>query len=237
MNAQQLSQRLMKVAEYVPAGAVVADIGSDHAYLPCHLIHNRIARSAIAGEVVRGPYESARKKVREEGLENQITVRLASGLEAIDPADGVTAVTIAGMGGSLIASILSDGQDRLSGVERLVLQPNIHAQAIREWAVGNQWKIVAEDILKENDKIYEILVLEPSMEPVELTSKELLFGPILLTSHNSIFFEKWQHESAQWKAIAERLNRAEETAEIQEKKRELTEKLAWVKEVGIDENA
>lgn len=60
MNAQQLSVRLMKVAEHVQAGAVVADIGSDHAYLPCHLLHHGIASRAVAGEIVKGPYESAK---------------------------------------------------------------------------------------------------------------------------------------------------------------------------------
>lgn len=106
MNAQNLSKRLEKVASFVPKGAIVADIGSDHAYLPCYLVHKGIIQKAVAGEVVKGPYQSALKKVKEEGLENQITVRLADGLEAIESADHVDTITIAGMGGSLIVSIL-----------------------------------------------------------------------------------------------------------------------------------
>ncbi|MBT2582326.1 tRNA (adenine(22)-N(1))-methyltransferase TrmK [Planococcus sp. ISL-109] len=237
MNAQQLSQRLMKVAEYVQQGAVVADIGSDHAYLPCQLVHIGTASRAVAGEIVKGPYESAKKQVREEGLEDKITVRLAPGLEAIEPQDGITAVTIAGMGGSLIASILAEGNERLKGVARLVLQPNVHAQAIREWAVRNQWKIVAEDILKEKEKIYEIVVLEQSSEPVELDAKQLLFGPILLTRQNETFQEKWQREATQWKAIAERMEKAEETPDIRMKKEQLLEKIALMEEVFADENS
>ncbi|MGM0897098.1 MAG: tRNA (adenine(22)-N(1))-methyltransferase [Bacillota bacterium] len=237
MNAQQLSERLMKVAEYVQQGAVVADIGSDHAYLPCHLLHIGTASRAIAGEIVKGPYESAKKQVREEGLEDKITVRLAPGLEAIESADAVTAVTIAGMGGSLIASILEEGKDRLMGVERLILQPNVHAKAIRQWAVQNGWKTVAEDIVKEKDKIYEILVLEPSHEEVTLDAKQLLFGPILLKKQNEIFKEKWQREAAQWKAIAERLDSAQETEDIRTKKGQLLEKIALMEEVFADENS
>lgn len=237
MNVQQLSERLMKVAEYVQQGAVVADIGSDHAYLPCHLVHIGTASRAVAGEIVNGPYESAKKQVREEGLEDKITVRLAPGLEAIDPQDGVTAVTIAGMGGSLITSILEEGNERLIGVERLILQPNVHAQAIRQWAVSNQWKIIAEDILKEKDKIYEVLVLEPSMDAVELDAKQLLFGPILLSRQGEVFREKWHRESTQWKAIADRMEQAEETQEIRLKKQQLLEKIALTEEVFANENS
>ncbi len=107
MNAQKLSKRLQTVAAYVPQNAVVADIGSDHAYLPCYLVHQGIVQKAIAGEVVKGPYESACKEVRTEQLQDKITVRLADGMEAVEHEDGVTTVTIAGMGGPLIASILN----------------------------------------------------------------------------------------------------------------------------------
>ncbi|MEZ0480496.1 tRNA (adenine(22)-N(1))-methyltransferase TrmK [Planococcus sp. SSTMD024] len=237
MNAQQLSVRLMKVAEYVQAGAVVADIGSDHAYLPCYLLHNGTASRAVAGEIVKGPYESARKQVQEEGLEGKITVRLAPGLEAIEPSDGITAVTIAGMGGSLIASILEEGKERLSGVERMILQPNVHAKAIRQWGVQNGWHIVAEDILKEKDKIYEILVLEPGVEEVQLDEKQLLFGPELLKQQTDIFKEKWQREAAQWKAIAERLENTQQTEDIRTKKGQLLEKLALMEEVFGNEDS
>src|SRR5690606_38515575 len=106
------------------------------------------------------------------GLGDVIEVRLANGLAAIETADGVTAVAIAGMGGPLIASILEDGKEKLVGVKRLVLQPNVHAKAIREWAAANGWSIIDEEILKENDKIYEILVLEPSTSHVSYSEQE-----------------------------------------------------------------
>lgn len=146
-------------------------------------------------------------------------------------------MTIAGMGGTLIASILEEGKGRLEGVERLILQPNVHAQAIREWAVENGWHIVAEEILKEKDKIYEILVLEPSAEEVQLNTKELLFGPELVRQQSDIFKEKWQHEAEQWKAIAERLENAQQTEDIRTKKEQLLEKIALMEEVFADENS
>ena len=68
LNTERLSNRLEAVASFVEKGAIVADIGSDHAYLPCFLIHNRKVQKAIAGEVAKGPYESAVNNVRREGL-------------------------------------------------------------------------------------------------------------------------------------------------------------------------
>lgn len=152
MNAQKLSKRLETVASFVPTGAVVADIGSDHAYLPCYLVYNGVVTRAIAGEVVKGPFDSALKQVKLEGLEDNITVRLADGLKAIEESDNVDTITIAGMGGPLIVSILEKNPHALKTVTRLILQPNIHAKVIRQWAIRNQWAILEEVILKEDEK-------------------------------------------------------------------------------------
>ncbi|CEG22985.1 tRNA (adenine(22)-N(1))-methyltransferase [Planococcus massiliensis] len=236
MNAQQLSLRLERVAKHVPKGAIVADIGSDHAYLPCFLVLNGMVKRAVAGEVVKGPFESAKKQVQQEQLENQITVRLASGLAAIHPEDGVTAVTIAGMGGPLIVSILTEGIARLEGVERLILQPNVHAKAIRDWAQQNGWNVHSEEILKENDKIYEILVLERAEANSVLTETELLMGPYLMKERSPVFIEKWRRESAQWKKIVASMEATEQTVEILSRKNDLVHKIQLVEEVLNNEN-
>lgn len=237
MNAQQLSMRLTRVASHVPTGATVADIGSDHAYLPCYLVSQGLAEHAVAGEVVKGPYESAKKQVKQEQLEDKIEVRLASGLEAIHPEDGITAITIAGMGGPLIVSILDQGLEKLAGVSRLILQPNVHAKAIREWAQTHQWAIVEEEIIKENNKIYEILVLERSSQPVAYTPAQLLMGPVLMNQQTEAFQEKWQRESAQWTNIIASIESTEQTLEIVDKKNELVQKIKLVEEVLNGENS
>lgn len=229
MNAQKLSKRLATVAAFVPQDAVVADIGSDHAYLPCYLVNQGIINKGVAGEVVKGPYESACQEVKREGLLANITVRLANGLEAIEPEDGVTAITIAGMGGPLIASILNHAPTRLAGVERLILQPNIHAIAIREWAVANDWVIVDEAIIKEDGKIYEILVLERGQQP--LSDIELLLGQKLMAERNAVFVEKWTHEMDQWHTVLANMEKAAQTPAIIEKKAQLVAKIDAVKGV------
>lgn len=229
MNAQKLSKRLATVAAYVPQNAVVADIGSDHAYLPCYLVKQGYVQKAIAGEVVKGPYESACQEVQKELLQSQITVRLANGLLAIEKEDGVTVITIAGMGGPLIASILNAAPERLEGVERLILQPNIHAIAIREWAVANNFAIIDETIIEEDGKIYEILVLERGNQP--LNDMELLVGPKLMLEKNDVFVEKWAHEMKQWHHVLEHMEKAEQTAELLQKKQQLQQKIDAVKEL------
>lgn len=229
LNAQRLSERLTRVASYVFQGAIVADIGSDHAYLPCFLIHQDLASKVIAGEVAKGPYDSALNHVKEEKLEQSISVRLANGLQAIHIDDQVDTITIAGMGGPLISTILEQGKDRLSTVSRLILQPNIHAKAIREWALLNSWKLSAEEILKEDDKIYEILVLEKGT--MKLSETELLLGPYLLKERNTVFKEKWNKEATEWKRILHAIKSADLSKEVQTKKEEVDHRLTLVKGV------
>lgn len=227
MNAKKLSERLKTVASFVKENTILADIGSDHAYLPCFLVHEGVITKAIAGEVVKGPFESAKKQVISEGLQNNIDVRLGNGLEVISDVDNVQTVTIAGMGGPLIASILESGKDKLSKVDTLILQPNIHAKAIREWAIQEQWKIEQEVILEEHDKIYEILVLKKGI--MKLSEKELLVGPILSKEKSPIYQKKWNNELNEWLRIVNELNKIPGT-EVYQKKEELEYKIALVKE-------
>ncbi|WP_283310739.1 tRNA (adenine(22)-N(1))-methyltransferase, partial [Streptococcus dysgalactiae] len=93
-----LSNRLAQVAAYVPKRAKLLDVGSDHAYLPIFLVESNQISAAIAGEVVKGPYESALKNVSQSGLCEQVEVRLANGLAAFEEVDHVTTITISGMG-------------------------------------------------------------------------------------------------------------------------------------------
>ena len=228
MNAKNLSERLMKVASFVEKNTMLADIGSDHAYLPCYLVHNGVITHAIAGEVVKGPFESARKQVKSEGLDKHIDVRFGNGLAVIKEEDHVQTITIAGMGGPLIASILEAGKEKLTTAETLILQPNVHAKAIREWAIKEHWKIDQEAILEEHDKIYEILVLKKGL--MELTEQELLVGPQLLREKSAVFRKKWLNDVFEWQRILDQLNKTTLTEDVQAKKDELEKKISLVKE-------
>lgn len=191
LNEQTLSMRLERVAAYMPAGARLADIGSDHGYLPVALIRRGAIAAAVAGEVALTPFRSAERTVRENGLGQRITVRLANGLEAIAPGDGITAISICGMGGETIRDILDSGKARLSGQERLILQPNGGEQPLRQWLMENGYRILCEEVLRENCFDYEIIVAERA-GPVMYTAEELYFGPLQMQARSPAFLVKWQ---------------------------------------------
>lgn len=189
-----ISKRLELVASFVPQGAILLDVGSDHAYLPIELVEKGQIKGAIAGEVVEGPYQSAIKNVEAHGLKEKIQVRLANGLAAFEEADQVSVITIAGMGGRLIARILEEGLDKLANVERLILQPNNREDDLRIWLQANGFQIVAESILEEAGKFYEILVVEAGK--MKLSASDVRFGPFLSKEVSPVFIQKWQKEAA-----------------------------------------
>ena len=188
-----ISKRLELVASFVPHAAILLDVGSDHAYLPIELVERGQIKSAIAGEVVEGPYQSAVKNVEAHGLKEKIQVRLSNGLEAFKDADQVSVITIAGMGGRLIARILEEGLDKLASVERLILQPNNREDDLRIWLQDHGFQIVAESILEEAGKFYEILVVEAG--EMKLSASDVRFGPFLSKEVSPVFVQKWQKEA------------------------------------------
>ena len=188
-----ISKRLELVASFVPQGAILLDVGSDHAYLPIELVERGQIEVAIAGEVVEGPYQSAVKNVEAHGLNEKIQVRLANGLAAFEETDQVSVITIAGMGGRLIATILQEGLEKLANVERLILQPNNREDDLRIWLQDNDFQIVAESILEEAGKFYEILVVEAGQ--MKLSASDVRFGPFLSKEVSPVFIKKWQKEA------------------------------------------
>jgi len=238
MNINQLSKRLEHVVNYIPKGSIVADIGSDHAYLPCFAVKKGIAKKAIAGEVAEGPFQAAKQQVEEAELENEISVRKGDGLEVIMPGE-VDCITIAGMGGALITAILEEGKEKLQGVKRLILQPNISAINIRKWLIAHGWELIDEVILEEDEKIYEILVAEigePLKPYSEKQEQELLFGPILLKKKTEPFYKKWQRELTQLEKVLGQLEKAENQEQVQQKKQAIELEIQWMREVLQDEN-
>ena len=188
-----ISKRLETVASFVPQGAILLDVGSDHAYLPMELVEKGHIEAAIAGEVVEGPYQSAVKNVESHGLADKIQVRLANGLAAFEESDQVSVITIAGMGGRLIATILEEGLDKLATIERLILQPNNREDELRSWLQENGFQIISESILEEAGKFYEIIVAEAG--EMNLSASDIRFGPFLSKEVGPVFVHKWQKEA------------------------------------------
>ena len=234
VDEKHLSARLACVASLVPAGARVADIGSDHAYLPAALVLDGKIDFAIAGEVVKGPYENAVHEIKDHQLEGKVIPRLADGLAAIEPADKVDTITIAGMGGSLIASILEKDKNKLTGIKRLVLQPNVGESQLREWLMNNHYQIMTEKIIEEDNHIYEIIVAEPSVVPFRYSKYELDFGPFLLENKGPVFRQKWQEYLQREAHVIDQMQKAQQPPV--KKINEINQFLSQVKEAIADDN-
>lgn len=206
----QLSTRLLRVAGHVPQHAILADIGSDHAYLPIYLLQEQKIQSAIAGEVVQGPYLSAKSSSQEYGLDKLIDVRLGDGLTVLKEEDQVTTVTICGMGGELISQILEEGfhKKHLAGVETLILQPNVAEYQVRKWLLAHGYDITDEEILEDNKRIYEIIVAKPTSESPDYTDIQLKHGIYLTQTKPVLAKEKWQQLIEKHRFVLEQLQKS-----------------------------
>lgn len=226
MNEHTLSLRLERVAANVPAGARLADIGSDHGYLPVALMRRGLITAAVAGEVATTPFHAAQRTVRNNGLEQQITVRLADGLAAIEADDGITAISVCGMGGETIRDILESGKRHLSGRERLILQPNGGEQPLRQWLMDNGYSILSEELLRENRFYYEIILAERT-GPVVYTAEQLYFGPLQMQARSPAFIAKWQRMLRQKHKTLASFEQARQ-AVPEEKRQEIAQQANWI---------
>lgn len=161
MNKIKLTPRLQCVADMVKPCRLVADIGTDHAYIPMYLVQNGVAERAIASDVVDGPVKIAKENIAEQGLLNKIAVTKAYGLKAV--ADAEIAV-IAGMGGKLICDILKEDIAIAKSFESMVLQPMTCQDDLRRFLHQNGFAIIEERLAKEDDKIYNILAVEKGQQ-------------------------------------------------------------------------
>lgn len=229
MNEQTLSARLEHVAAHVPAGARLADIGSDHGYLPVALMRRGSITAAVAGEVALTPFRAAERTVRENDLDQLITVRMANGLAAIQPEDGITAVSLCGMGGETIRDILESGKAHLTGEERLILQPNGGERPLRQWLMENGYCIVCEEVLRENRFDYEVIVAERA-GPVAYTAEELYFGPLQMKARSPAFLLKWRRMLRHKQQTLNHFARARQ-ALPEEKLEEAERQVRWISEL------
>ena len=144
----QLSKRMQAIADMVTEGNVVADIGTDHSYIPIYLVENKIVPRALAMDINKGPLERAENHIKEHGLEDYIQVRLSPGLEKLNESDADT-IIIAGMGGLLTVEILSEGFSKLKSFKEIILQPQSDIENVRRFMNLNNFEFVQEEIVKD----------------------------------------------------------------------------------------
>lgn len=203
-----MNLRLKTLAKMVDHNSRVADIGTDHAYLPIELVKNGRVKFAIASDIGQGPLLNAKKDIEEAGLQDSIETRLGNGLETITKKDEIDTVIVAGMGGKLMTEILNSAWLKGFHFPTLILEPNVGESGVRSWLMIHGYKIIQEKILDEAGHIYELIkaVLTKKVKP--LTEKELLFGPVIVQDKEPVFYEKWQNQLEYNQKLLLNLNRA-----------------------------
>lgn len=152
----QLSKRMDKLASMVSDGYRLADIGTDHGYIPIALVQTGRIPSAIAMDVNKGPLERAALHMQEQGVGTYVETRLSDGLTLLKEGEADT-VLIAGMGGALTVHILEGGSHCLASVKELILQPQSEIWLVRNWLQEHGWQITAEDMVFEEGKYYPMM--------------------------------------------------------------------------------
>lgn len=206
-----LSKRLEMVASFVPEQSRLADIGSDHAYLPIALMQRDKVNFALAGEVAKGPLEHTKEDIEASGYKGRILSRYGDGLEVIQDKDQITAITICGMGGLLISSILERGleADKIKEEMTLILQPNNHVFELRQWLQAHHFMIKTEGIVKDAGKFYEAMVVQKGENQPPFTQEEYRFGRFVEDYDPETFNEKWMSLLLKAKKILKGLEKSQ----------------------------
>ncbi len=179
MKDIKLSKRLSAAAELCRDGSFIADVGTDHAYLPIFLANKGKIRGGVVSDINRGPIERARAHIAEAELGGILTPLLCDGLSGLEKylQSDRSDIFILGMGGELIARIISDAPFVKKEGVRLILQPMTHPEILRRFLLDNGFSIVAERLVRE-EKIYQLFCAEYSGKTEEYSRTELMFGKL-----------------------------------------------------------
>lgn len=176
----QLEGRLKLIAELVPACEVLADVGTDHGYIPIYCVQNGMCNRAIAMDVNPLPLDRADAHIKKYDLDKFISTRLSDGVQQLSP-DEADVIVIAGMGGQLIMNILDAGADIITEDTYLILQPMLAAKELREFLADNGYDICDEYVCREENKFYNIITAKRGKN--EFSDNDIYIGKNL--SQNS----------------------------------------------------
>lgn len=226
----QISKRLEAVAAMVTPGSILADIGTDHAYIPIYLVSRGRIPRALAMDVNRGPLARAAAHIASYGLEQSIETRLSDGLCMLKKNEAQS-VLIAGMGGPLTVRILQDGCDALEGCAELILQPQSEIRLVRAYLEKSGWQIAAEDMLCEEGKFYQMMRAVRGSGRA-MTPQELRFGPLLLRQRHPVLQSYLARERRLQEEVLQALQgRGSEAASV--RRREVEEELRIIREAEV----
>lgn len=215
----ELSKRLYAVASLVTEGASVADIGTDHGYVPIYLIKNKIASKVIAMDINKGPLERAKMHIIGHGLKGQIETRLSDGLKKVNPGE-VDGMIAAGMGGALVIKILEESKAVVDTLEFLILQPQSEISKVRKYLNKNGLVIIEEDMVEEEGKYYPMMKVIHG-QPEEYKEYEYIYGKKLLEKKHPVLEKFLLREKYIQESIVEQLSKHIGSESAEQRTREI----------------
>lgn len=221
----ELSKRLQAVADLVSAGLVVADVGTDHGYIPIYLIETGKCKKTFAMDVNRGPLLRAKEHIAAHGFERQIDTRLSDGVKQLNVGE-CDAVVIAGMGGALTIKILEEGRSVFQSLREFILQPQSELHKVREYLLEQGYCIVAEDMVQEDGKFYPMMkVINGASDAYHAI--EFRYGKFLLSQKHPVLKAFLEKEKQTKKMILQNLQK-EDGLHIEVRRKEIKEELEGI---------
>lgn len=211
LQYRHLSKRLQMNASCVTPGFRLADIGTDHGYIPIALVMEGVIPSALAMDVNQGPLRRALQHIQEHHLENYIGTRLSDGVHSLRPGEA-DSVLIAGMGGALTVRILTEGKEILDTVNEVILQPQSEIGKVRRFLYDNQYQIIREDMILEEHKYYTVMkAVHGGMQ--DYTDIDFAYGKLLLEQRHPVLRQYLEEEKEKLDELLQYLRKQADLSE------------------------
>lgn len=214
----KISERLIMAASLVSSGNVLADVGTDHGYVPIYLLEQKRIFRAIAMDINSGPLKRAKEHITLYGMSDYIETRLSDGVQALSPGEA-DSILIAGMGGGLVIHILSQGEAVCRKAKELILQPQSELGRVRRFLAEQGYVIETEEMVKEEGKYYPMMRVhyEPDVQRMPDNEVFYQYGQLLLEKKHPVLLDYLEKESKIQQEILERLQMQPETEPIQKR--------------------
>lgn len=217
----------------VTSGGILADIGTDHGYVPIALVQEGRIKGAIAMDINKGPLAHARENIAAADLQAYIQTRLSDGVAALQEGEADT-ILIAGMGGELVLHILEEGKKVCAAASELILQPQSDIRKVREYLREHRYRIVDEDMVFEDGKYYPMMRAvrveeDPSWMKLSEQSKVAcdIYGPLLLRNGNPVLRRFLVNQHRQLTGLLKRLQAQRPSEAINKRISEVKEELQY----------
>lgn len=223
----KLSNRLLAVASFVTDGNVLADVGTDHGYIPIYLMQEKRIPRAIAMDINAGPLERAKEHIALYGLGDYIETRLSDGVAALTPGE-VDAILVAGMGGGLVMHILEEGKEVCHQAKELILQPQSELERVRQYLWSNGYVILEENMVLEDEKFYPMMrvAYQDTVNTACVDNMAFCrYGKLLLEQKHSILLEYLEREQKLYAGILSNLTQTAVSEKTKERMAEVEETL------------